>query len=127
MLQARKLLLAMVVSAAGIGGACGFLENRFKSCEDVRVDLVNDDQTLGPFHILAEDERPSDETLLPSGATRRINQCLDVGYRKRFRAFTPDDLSHPVGDVNCGAGKSSYDTIVARVRWTPVGFRCENW
>jgi hypothetical protein len=125
--QTPKLLLMMGLAVACSGSACGFLEDRFKTCEDVRVDLVNDDQTLGPFYILAEDENPSSATLLQSGDTRRISQCLDIGYRKQFRVYTPNDLSHPVAEVNCGAGKSSYDAIVLRVRWTPIGIRCENW
>jgi hypothetical protein len=41
--------------------------------------------------------------------------------------FTPADTGHPVATVHCVAGRTSYETIVARVRWTPIGLRCEDW
>lgn len=115
--------LGLVLSSSG----CGFLEDRFKSCDDVRVDLVNDDQTLGPFHIVAEEERPGPENLLQSGDARRISQCLDKGYRKEFRVFRPNDFSAPIANAKCAASHTSYESIVPRVRWTPIGIICDNW
>lgn len=120
----RRLVvtLGIVLFASG----CGYLQNRLKTCEDTSVDLINDEQTLGPIHLLGPEEAPSAQTLLQSGQARRITQCLDKGDVKRFRAQQPNETT-PVATANCAASLASYETARPRVRWTPIGLRCESW
>lgn len=92
------------------------------------VDLVNSPQTVASFHIVTEEESPTLANLLESGASRRIQVCLDKGYRKNFRVFRANDFSSgSLANVYCVASRASYESVVPRVVWTPVGFRCENW
>lgn len=94
----------------------------------MQVDLVNSPQTIASFHIVTEDESPTSENLLASGASRRIPMCLEKGYRKKFRVFRANDFAPgPLADVFCVAGKSSYESTIPSVVWTPVGFSCQNW
>lgn len=120
--------LAVLALLALPWAGCGYLEDAFKTCQDVPVDLVNSPQTIASFHIVTEDEAPTSANLLESGASRRIQMCLDKGYRKNFRVFRANDFSSgSLANVSCVASKSSYESAVARVVWTPVGLRCENW
>ncbi len=107
-------------------GGCGFLEDRFKTCQDTPVELINSDQTLGSIHLLAEGESATAETLLRSGQTRRVFLCLDRGQSERFRAQAEND-PQPVAASNCVATQSTYESARPRVLWTPVGLRCEGW
>lgn len=116
-----------VLGAALATAGCGYLEDRFKTCQDVIVDVINDDQTLGPYHIVIEDESPNSSNLLESGFSRQVALCLDLGYRKQVRVFRPTNLTTSVANANCVASKSGYESITPRVRWTPIGIRCENW
>lgn len=122
---ARAALL-IVIAAGFTAGACGFLEDRFKTCEDTPVDLVNSDQTRAPVHILGPAESATNETLLQSGQERRIFQCLQKGEVKRFRAQALND-TQPVATANCVASQASYEAARPRVVWTQVGLRCEGW
>jgi hypothetical protein len=122
------LRLAALALLALPWAGCGYVEDAFKTCEDVPVDLVNSPQTVASFHIVTEEESPSSANLLESGASRRIQMCLDKGYRKSFRVFRANDFSSgSLANVYCVASKSSYESVVPRVVWTPVGLRCENW
>lgn len=118
--------LGALVGLAAMAAACGYLEDRFKTCEDVPVDLINNDQTLGPVHVLGPGETATSETLLQSGQSRRVFMCLQKGQTQRFRAQLPDD-AQPVATLNCVASLASYESARPRVLWTPVGLRCEDW
>jgi hypothetical protein len=102
------------------------LDDRFKTCQDTPVDLINSEQTLGPIHLLAEGESAISETLLQSGQTRRVFLCLDKGQSERFRAQQVND-PQPVAASNCVATQADYESARPRVLWTPVGLRCEGW
>ncbi len=116
------VLVAWSLTAFG----CGYLEDRFKTCQDTPVELTNSDQTLGSIHLLAPGESATSETLLQSGQTRRVFMCLDKGQSQRFRAQQPTD-PQPVAASNCVASQATYESARPRVLWTPVGLRCEGW
>lgn len=118
--------IGALVSVGWLAAGCGYLEDRFKTCQDTPVDLVNSDQTRGAAHVLAPGESATAQTLLESGQSRRIFMCLDKGQTQRFRAQLPGD-PQPVATVNCVASQSSYESTRPRVLWTPVGLRCESW
>jgi hypothetical protein len=127
----RRLALACALLLALAGSSCGWLddvedsiEDHLKSCHDWTVTLVNDEQTLGPAHIIGPKESPLAENLLQSGQSREISLCLELGRSYGFRAVLDDKL---LGVVNCPASRRHYDNIDVEVRWTPVGFRCVSW
>jgi hypothetical protein len=118
--------LSWVLAASVLAHGCDWLENRFKTCKDVRVDLVNSQQTLGPIHIAGPDESVTAQNRLESGDSRALVLCLERGDRKRFRAA--DENGNLVGLVTCVSGKASYEgQPTPRVVWFTTGFACEDW
>jgi hypothetical protein len=119
--------LFAVLLAVGMLTGCDWLQNRFKTCRDIRVDLVNSEQTLGPVHVTGPSEGFSQETLLASGATRQISMCVERGDSEKFRAAT--ETFQVLGVGNCVVGQSlyNYEAITPRVTWTLYGFLCEGW
>lgn len=111
-----------------MGPAClnvdDYLSDRFKTCEDVRVALVNSEQTRGAYYVLGPGERATHEKLLDSGDSRTLLMCLDIGHGYKFRAETDERV---VGVGQCPASRRSYEGILVSVVWTPVGFQCVNW
>lgn len=123
-LLAGSLLWGLVSLACGLDGVFG---NRLKTCGDAAVDLVNSEQAQAAVHIAGPGESFTAETFLASGASRRVQLCLERGDRKVFRAGDRD--GHTIGSVTCVATRTSdqYQASVARVVWGPLGFACENW
>jgi len=119
-----------IVTAAGVwltASGCNVfddLSDRFKTCDDTPVDLVNSEQTRFPVNIAGPEEGFLPENVLPSGGSRRIFLCLERGNRKRFRVEQEGTI---VAVVNCVASYSSYETRVVSVVWTPTGIVCEGW
>jgi hypothetical protein len=117
---AHLLLLVLALATPG----CKWLHDHLKSCDDVDVRLINDEQTLRTYNLVGPDESPSDDNLVPSGAERRRRMCLELGHSQRFRAFQDSTL---VSAAQCMPSRADYDSVDVRVRWTPIGFICENW
>lgn len=124
MRPSRILCLLTALASAGCGGIADYLTNRFKTCEDVRADLLNSEQSRFPIHITGPGEDRNDSNRLQSGQVRSISLCLEKGDRKQFRAQTDTDV---VSTINCVAFKSSYEGSFVRVIWSPAGFICQNW
>lgn len=120
----RTLCLLTALASAGCGGIADYLTNRLKTCEDVRVDLVNSEQSRFPIHITGPGEDRDDSNRLQSGQKRSISLCLEKGDRKRFLAQTDTDV---VSTINCVAFKSSYEGSFVQVIWSPAGFICQSW
>jgi hypothetical protein len=120
----RTLCLLTTVAATGCDGIGDYLTNRFKTCEDVRVDLVNSEQSRFPIHITGPGENRADWNRLESGQKRSISLCLEKGDRKQFRAQTDTEV---VATINCVAFKTSYEGSFVKVIWSPAGFICQDW
>jgi hypothetical protein len=120
----RTLCLLTAVAATGCDGIGDYLTNRFKTCEDVRVDLVNSEQSRFPIHITGPGENRADWNRLESGQKRSISLCLEKGDRKQFRAQTDTEV---VSTINCVAFKTSYEGSFVKVIWSPAGFICQDW
>ena len=121
----RSLLVAVALAAsAACDGVADYLTNRFKTCEDVRTDLVNSEQSRFPIHITGPGENPDSSNRLLSGQVRSISLCLEKGDRKEFRAA---DDAQVVATINCVAFKSSYEGHFIKVIWSPAGFICQDW
>jgi hypothetical protein len=105
--------------------ACAYIEGRLKTCEDVRIDLVNSQQTIAAVNIAGPEESFGPGNLLASGAARSLVLCLERGDRKQFRAGVDGDT---VGTINCVASRGTYEgQPVPRVVWTLQGLTCEDW
>jgi hypothetical protein len=126
-MRSHGLRVGMAVVMLVVGTGCGVfddLADRFKTCEETPVDLVNSQQTRAAVNIAGpeEDFRPENE--LESGGSRRIFLCLEKGDRKRFRVEREGQV---IAAVNCVASHSSYEARTVSVVWTPAGIRCEGW
>jgi len=119
----RALAVAVLVAASG---SCGWVEDRFQTCRDLRIDLVNERQSLSVVYLAGEDESFGEQTRLEPGASRRLVRCLDRGDRERFRALRENEI---VGTVVCVVERhpDEFQAAVSRVVWSADGFHCENW
>ena len=123
--RGRFPLLLALACLTGLGG-CDFVEDHLRTCGSLRVDLTNSQQARLPVHLAAETESFSADTLLVSGASRRIVLCVERGDRRAFRALRDGEV---IGATTCVVSKArhEYESSIARVIWAPGGFRCENW
>jgi hypothetical protein len=125
--MARPRVPSLLLGAALASAACDLVDdltNRFKTCQDASVVLLNSEQTLGPVHIAGPGEAFTSENLLESGFSRRISLCLERGDRKMFRAGSNGEV---VGTATCVAERARYEGVIPRVVWGPGGFSCQGW
>jgi len=116
------------LTLALLAPGCDWVQDRFRSCGHLQVDLANSMQTSDSVHVLAEEERAVEATLLVSGSSRRILLCVERGDAKRFRALTADG-QQTLAVSNCvvSRGRYEYEAAVSRVVWYTDGLACENW
>lgn len=122
-----KVVCRVLVVAAGLLTLrCDWVQDRFRACGHLQIDLVNGDQAIGPVSVLAEDEQPFPEAELASGASRRRLFCVERGDAKRFRVVRGGDT---IAVANCVVSRAryEYESTVSRVVWDPRGLVCENW
>lgn len=119
-------MIVSLVLAGLLGAGCDWLEDRLQTCGDMRIDLLNSQQSLAAVSILAEDEQPFPEALLASGASRRIVQCVERGDAKRFRVLRGEETL-AIANCTVSRGRYEYEAVVARVVFDPRGLVCENW
>ncbi len=119
--------LGLLATAGGVllaGGGCHYFE-KYKSCRDVLVHIVNSEQTLGPIDIVSPvDDDFAPQTLLQSGQTRDVVLCLDRGETAKFKA---EAEGQEVAIVRCTANQASYEGSSVSVIWTLQGFYCQGW
>ena len=126
-MRSQGLGVGMAVAMLAVGTGCGVfddLSDRFKTCEDTPVDLINSEQTRATVNIAGPEEGFREENELLSGRSRRIFLCLERGDRKRFRVEREGQV---IAAVNCVASLSSYEARTVSVIWTPAGLRCDGW
>lgn len=118
----RAALAALLLTS----NACDWLHDRFRACGHQTVELLNSDQAIQPVMILAEEESESAEAELVSGASRRLELCVERGDAKRFRARRGGET---LAVANCTVSRSryEYEATVVRVVWDARGLACENW
>jgi hypothetical protein len=121
-----KTRSALVIVIGLLTLRCDEIQDRFRTCGHLQVDLINDDQSISPISILAEDEQPFPEAILASGASRRRLLCVERGDAKNFRAIRGGDT---IAVANCVVSRAryEYESTVSRVVWDPRGLGCENW
>jgi hypothetical protein len=115
-------LLAVAVATPG----CDWVQDRFRTCGHVTVEMRVDRQNRFEAHVAAHEEEFSAATLLQPGQSRRIALCLERGDRVRFR-------SEQFGAVNrvstCVYSKNRIEAEFTTVRVVlyPDQLACENW
>jgi len=124
MSRGRRPWIAPVLAAALLSPGCNWVDDRFKTCEDAFVDLVNGPQSRTAIDIVPEGEDAGPQTFLEPGQTRRIGACLSKGDRKGFRAI---DRQEVLARTICVASRSSYEAHPVEVRWGPGGLVCSGW
>ena len=120
---------ALLALALAGGLSCNSLENRLKTCRDLRVDLVNALPSEGPVHIARDGEGLNETTLLPAvpgGSTRTISVCVERGDRQGFVAAYGNTI---VARANCVVtrGAEELESATSRVAWRNQGLLCEGW
>lgn len=125
-MRGRPSLAAAAALAALLNPACDWVQDRFRQCGHMQVELLNSEQSIDPVGILAEGEPTSEEAVLASGASRRLSLCVERGDAKRFRAVRGGDV---LGVANCVVSRAryEYESTVARVVWDARDLVCENW
>src|SRR5437764_1292179 len=109
-MRSRRFVLVAALGTLLGGTACGVfddLDDRFKSCRDTPVDLINSEQTVEEVHIVGPDEFINEDNHMKSGASRTISMCIERGDRVKFRVERDGDI---IAMVNCVASRSSYET-----------------
>ena len=120
-----RRLLVLVTLAAGLAG-CQWMQDRFRACRHLRVDLVNDFRSGPRVNMALEFESDAPENLVNPGASRQVVICAERGDRKRARVALNGEILRVANCVTTG-DPSEYEFSVARVVWDGYDLRCENW
>jgi hypothetical protein len=122
---ARPNAVVAASLAAGLAVAgCDWLGDRFKTCQDAFVDLVNGDQSSDAIDLVADGEDPGPQTGLLPGQARRVTYCLSKGDRRGFRVLREGQV---LDQAVCVASRASYEGRAVQVRWGPAGITCAGW
>jgi len=121
---ARPRVVAAVLALRLAGTGCDWTDDRFRTCQDAFVHLVNGDQSRAAVDLVAEGEDPGPQTRLQPGQTRRVTACLSRGDRRGFRVLQDGAV---LDQAVCVASRSSYEGRPAEVRWGPAGLQCAGW
>jgi len=116
------VVLAVLVALPG----CDWVQDRFRECRHLRIDLVNRGGSGQPVNLVLEGERYGDENLVPWLSSRRVEVCAERGDVKRFRAGRGDQT---VAIANCVVTRPTYEYEfnVVRVVFDRDALDCENW
>ena len=124
MRRVRSLLLVLAVAATSV--RCDYVQDRFRDCRHLRVDLINDVRNGPSLNMTLEPEPFGADNLVGPGALREVEVCAERGDRKRFRigenGFTLDI-------ANCVVSRDphEYEFTKSRVLWDGHRLLCENW
>lgn len=112
----------VVTGAAG----CGTIQDRFRECREVTVELQVDRQALVGANMIIENESVGSSNFLAPGESRRVAVCVERGDRKRFIAFRD---GRAVFQATCVVSFSETGAETARplVVLQPAGIACIDW
>ncbi len=126
----RPFARAFVVAGAGAVvlplPGCDTIQDRFRECRHVTVELRTDRQAVVGANLIAENEAVTAATFVAPGDSRRIELCVERGDRKRFLAFRD---SRPVAQATCTVSfsKTGAETARPQVVLQPAGLACLDW
>lgn len=116
--------ITLALAAGLVAAGCDWLGDRFETCQDAFVDLVNGDQSRQEIDLVADGEDPGPQTPLAPGETRRVTICLSKGDRRGFRVLHEGVV---LAQAVCVASRSNYEGRAVQVRWGPGGLACSGW
>ena len=122
----RNRIKAMALAGLVFLPGCDFVQDRFRECRHLRIDLENRGGSGQSVNLVLEGERFGDDNVVPWLASRRVEVCAERGDVKRFRAGRSDQT---LAIANCVVTRPTYEyeTNVARVVWDRGELGCENW
>lgn len=122
----RNLVKAMALAALLALPGCDYVQDRFRECRHLRIDLENRGGSGQSVNLVLEGEVYADSNLVPWLSSRRVEVCAERGDVKRFRAGRGNDT---LFIANCVVTRPTYEyeSNVARVVWDRGELACENW
>jgi hypothetical protein len=118
----KAIALAGLVALPG----CDWVQDRFRECRHLQIDLENRGGSGDPVNLVLEGERYGNENLVPWLSSRRVEVCAERGDVKRFRAGRAEQT---LSIANCVVTRPTYEYEfnVARVVFDRGELACENW
>jgi hypothetical protein len=122
----RNRIKAMALAGLLFLPGCDFVQDRFRECRHLQVDLENRGGSGAPVNLVLEGERYGEDNVVPWLASRRVQVCAERGDVKRFRAGRGDQT---IAIANCVVTRPTYEYEfnVARVVFDRDALDCENW
>jgi hypothetical protein len=127
MVRRRSLsgVLSLAAALATLPG-CDWVQDRFRACRHLRIDLENRFGSEPPVNLVLEEEVYADSNLVPWLTARRVEVCAELGDVKRIRAGRGNVT---LAIANCVVSHQPYEfeVEIARVAWERGELLCENW
>jgi hypothetical protein len=121
-----RLAVGLVLLALPGCNLLDWAQDRARNCERLQVDLLNRSLVAEPVNIAEDGASYSDDNLLRAGQARSVEECVEDGDRKRFRAGRGGAT---LDIVNCVVLRQGFEHEFerARVVWENEQLYCENW
>jgi hypothetical protein len=122
-LSSRAAVLGLLLVLPG----CDYVQDRFRECKHVRVELVHRRVLGEPVNLVPEHEAYALSNLVVPGQSRGMDLCVERGDVKRFRVGIGGQTK---AITNCVVSRSTYEyeASVLRVVWTDHDtLLCEGW
>lgn len=118
----RAMAVAGLLSLPG----CDYVQDRFRECRPLHIDLENRGGSGQSVNLVLEGESYADANLVPWLESRRVQVCAERGDVKRFRAGRGNET---LFIVNCVVTRPTYEyeATLVRVVWDRGELGCENW
>lgn len=122
----RWMIKAFALAGLVVLPGCDWVQDRFRECEHLRIDLENQGNSGEAVHIAPEGESFGAENLVPWLSSRRVEVCVERGDVKRFRAGFAGGTIYI---ANCVVTRATYEYEfnTARVVFDRDLLTCENW
>jgi hypothetical protein len=124
--MSRGLRFSLLLLATATAVQCDYIQDRFRECRHLRIDLINDVRNGPTLNMTLEPEVFAAANRVGPGATRQVAICAERGDRKRFRVGVNDST---LDIANCVVSRDphEYEFTVVRVLWDGHRLLCENW
>jgi hypothetical protein len=122
MTRLRFLLLPAALAVL----SCDYIQDRFRECRHLRIDLINDVGNGPPLNMALHEEAFADSNLVQPGARRQVVVCAERGDAKRIR-IGQNGATLDIANCVVTRDPHQYEFTVARVRWDGRRLLCENW
>jgi hypothetical protein len=119
---ARALALVALLALPG----CDWVQDRFRECRPLRIDLENRFGSEPPVNMILDGELYADSNLVPWLTSRRVQVCAELGDVKRFLVGRGNVT---LDSQNCAVSHhpEEFEHTIVRVAWDHGQLLCENW